>query len=92
MARPGRPRKFKQGQNTSVCIRGKRRFTEQDGKLYTYSEFNRMTRCWEPEPQPIDEDELERITVLAEVQNIEKEIQRLMAEKAKLMPEKGDGE
>lgn len=74
MARVGRPKKFRHDKNTAVLIRGKRRLLKQDDTLFTNAEFNRFSKRWEPEPQPVDMEELWEMENKGKVEQLEKEI------------------
>jgi hypothetical protein len=92
MAKKGRPFVFKHDAHTTTSVNGKHRFLVQDGRYFTFAEFNRQKRCWEPEPKYIYPDDLERLLVSDELAKVDKQIRELTQRRAELMPETSHGE
>lgn len=72
MAQRGRPVTFKQHELTSTAIRHGHVFLQQNDRLFTNAEFNKVTRFWDPVPRLVSDEELENIAAKVYAEEIQR--------------------
>jgi hypothetical protein len=90
---PGRPRtRFRHDEDACIVVRGKHGYVEQAGQIFSYAEFNKLSRKWEPEPRLVDKLVVWELANQDKVDALKTEIAEKQAELDALLAEKPDGE